>query len=325
MEVTLYGTRGSTAISGKDSIQYGGNTTCVRVESSALPRGMWLAIDAGTGFIPFSRDFLRNGGEVLSLLFSHWHHDHTQGFPLSPLPYMRHIPLTLYGPQEHGIGGKKVYETIMKPPLFPVPFEEVASHLDFVDIRLPTTLVLTIHPEGGVKTIALDDFQHVVARKNGQFPFGLGYQYPLEECLIIKMHKSNHPEKTISYRFEDGPTGSVFVFVTDHENQDAIPASILEHVKDADLLIMDCQYTRERYDTRTAGWGHATPDYVAQVAQRAGAKKLGLTHHDPFSTDTQIDEIVQTVREALKDTNIEVFGCHDYEVVPILAHSVIPA
>ncbi|MDO8571456.1 MAG: MBL fold metallo-hydrolase [bacterium] len=316
MEVTLYGTRGSTAVSGKDSVRYGGNTTCVRVNSPCLGEGVWLAIDAGTGFVPFSRDFLQQGGKELILLFSHWHHDHTQGFPLSPLPYIQQIPLTLFGPYEHGIGGEKVYKEIMKPPLFPVPFEEVASHLNFRDVRLPTTLVLAIHPRGGVKVIALDDFQHVTSRKR-QLQFSLGNQYSLEECLIIKMHKSNHPEHTISYRFEEGPTGKVFVFVTDHENQAAIPTSFKQHVKGADLLIMDCQYTREKYTTKTAGWGHATPDYVADVARQAGAKRLGLTHHDPFSTDTQVDAIIQTAQVALKDTDIDVFGCHDYDVVPV--------
>lgn len=325
MQVTPYGTRGSGAVSGKGSLQYGGNTTCVRVDSSALPEGTWLAIDAGSGFIPFSLDFLKGGGKKLLLLFSHWHHDHTQGFYISPLPYMAHIPLTLYGPHEHGIGGKKVFETLINPPLFPVPFKEIASHLNFVDIHIPTTLVLVIHPKGGVKVLALDDFQHVLAKKDGQIPFSPGYRYALEECLVVKMYKSNHPEKTISYRFEDGPTGNTFVFVTDHENHDAIPASFKEHVKDADLLIMDCQYTRQKYDARTAGWGHATPDYVAQVARSACAKRLGLTHHDPFSTDADVDAIVQTVRETLGDTDIEVFGCRDYDVLSISSRQVITA
>lgn len=79
MRIHMAGTRGSGPVSGAQSIWHGGNTTCVRVESECLPSDHWLAIDAGTGSIPLSWDFLKHGGKALTVLQTHFHHDHTQG------------------------------------------------------------------------------------------------------------------------------------------------------------------------------------------------------------------------------------------------------
>jgi ribonuclease BN (tRNA processing enzyme) len=82
---------------------------------------------------------------------------------------------------------------------------------------------------------------------------------------------------------------------------------------------MDTQYTRKKYEEMTAGWGHATPDYTARVARVVGAKALGLTHHDPASSDVLVDEIVETARTILAADGIviPVFGCRDYTVVEV--------
>ncbi|GBE16765.1 hypothetical protein BMS3Abin15_00588 [bacterium BMS3Abin15] len=78
MKVKLYGTRGSVPVANSKSVQFGGNTTCVRVMSDCIPESMALIIDAGTGFVPLSNDILQEGGiEETLILFTHYHHDHT--------------------------------------------------------------------------------------------------------------------------------------------------------------------------------------------------------------------------------------------------------
>ncbi len=141
----------------------------------------------------------------------------------------------------------------------------------------------------------------------------------------MRLRLTNHPEYAISYRFEERPTGKVFVFVTDHENEDGIPADSITHLKGADLLAIDCQYSEKKYHAAvggTAGWGHGTPCYVARVAKLAGVKNLGLTHHDPPSSDEMIDGIVEDTRAAYQKTGgeggeIPIFGCYDYLEVPV--------
>ena len=46
MRVTLWGTRGSLAAPGRETLQYGGNTSCVEVRGDD---GTLLVLDAGTG------------------------------------------------------------------------------------------------------------------------------------------------------------------------------------------------------------------------------------------------------------------------------------
>jgi ribonuclease BN (tRNA processing enzyme) len=318
MRVTFYGTRGSCPVSHPTKIKYGGNTTCLRVESPCLPEGQWLVLDAGTGIVPLSADFLQNGGQEVTILQTHYHHDHTQGLALSTFPYLKHIPVNIYGPTDQGIGPREVYQTLMQPPYFPIDLHEVGSHVHCVDIVHPNSTVLVIHPNGGRKILTVEAFERIIGN-GGQMPFAQGMKFDLSECLVVIMHRSNHPERTISYRIEERPSGVVFAFVTDHENQDGIPTRLSAHLRSADLLVMDTQYTRKKYEEMTAGWGHATPDYTARVAKVVGAKALGLTHHDPASSDVLVDEIVETARTTLAADGIAipVFGCRDYTVVEV--------
>jgi len=331
MEVTFYGTRGSVPIANQASMQTGGNTTCLRINSQCLPPGMWLVVDAGSGFVPFCFDALKAGVKQAQILFTHFHWDHTQGLPLGPLTFIKTIPITCWGSEDEGIGPREVLTASMKRPFFPVDFAEVASHFSFKRIEHPNTQVILIHPEGGIKQMPVDQFESFDGKP---LPIGRDKRrYSRSECLVIKMMRSYHPEKTISYRFEEGPTGKVFVILTDHENQDALPSGMKAFLRGADLLAMDSQYTRDRYQKMTAGFGHGTPDYCVRVALEVGAKRLGLTHHDPGSTDKAVDGILEDAKKALANAEDElkkadpkannglkadqIFACRDYQVVAV--------
>ncbi len=105
------------------------------------------------------------------------------------------------------------------------------------------------------------------------------------------MQRNNHGNATcISYRFHEMPTGKVFVFCTDHEDEVAISQDFRRHLKDADLAIMDGQYDHQRYMKQTARFGHGTPHGVIKNALIAGVRRIGITHHDPRSTDQFLRE-----------------------------------
>lgn len=318
MKVCFYGTRGSFPVSDAASVKHGGNTTCVRIESDCLPMHHWLFIDAGSGIIPASWAFDREGGKAVTILQTHWHHDHTQGLLGASFPYRKDVPLSIYGPLEHEEGPKEVYGKLMRPPLFPVNMREIGSHMRFHPIEFPNSTVLLIHREGGVHRLTLDEFERLMNAER-QLPFSRDRKFPADECMIVHLYRSNHPECTISYRFEEPRTGKVFVFLTDHENQDGIPTRLRAHLQFADLLVVDCQYTDEKYHAQTAGWGHGTPSYVAELARANDVRALGLTHHDPPSTDDAIDGIVATARRHLQEAgrDIPVFGCRDYLTVEV--------
>jgi ribonuclease BN (tRNA processing enzyme) len=299
MKVTFWGTGGSVPISNPKRVVFGGNTTCVRIESKCLPKDMALVVDAGTGFVPLSSALLKEGVRDLNIIFTHYHHDHTQGLLLGGTTFVPFVKNTLWGPVERGVGTKQVFESLMQPPYFPISFSHraVGSHFGFKDFSDPNSEALVVHPIGGMKRVKAAALEKV--EKNGQMIAFGDEKFGVAECLIIRMIKSNHPEFTISYRFEERPTGKVFVFLTDHENTDGLPTSLRGHLKEADLLVMDCQYKRAIYDERTAGFGHGTADYCVRVALAVCAGKLGLVHHDPSSTDDDILAVLKEGEDAL--------------------------
>lgn len=121
------------------------------------------------------------------------------------------------------------------------------------------------------------------------------------------------------------------MLLTDHENQAGLPNDLKALLKDADLVVMDCQYPEQKYLTQTAGFGHGTPAYCVKTALQVGAKSLGLTHHDPPATDAAIDAILAEAKAAYGEQvksldpkagavvlkSERIFACQDYLTVQL--------
>ncbi len=333
----FFGTRGSVPVSSKSQMKYGGNSTSIMIQSDCLPENNYLAVDAGSGFVPMSNHVMKeqggnlfdtNGGVAMTVLFTHYHHDHTQGLFLSPLTFIKSVQMSLLGPSDHNIGPREMMLDLMKPPYFPVDFKEVASHFNFKKFDHPASNVVIFHPIGGKKVLDAEQYERF-ANNGGHVPVGKSGKYPIAECLVVKMFKSNHPEQTISYRFEEHPTGKVFVFLTDHENQSGIPSALRTHISAVDLLVLDSQYAQQKYDTFTAGFGHGTGPYCADLAFQCKVKKLGLTHHDPSNSDDQVEDILSEAKAKLAELIVsssekkpplqekDIFSCYDYQIVEV--------
>ena len=76
MTVTVWGARGSIPAPEGANSRYGGNTTCISVESDDAV----LVLDAGTGIRPLGQALFPSEKEIY-LLLTHVHSDHVQGFP----------------------------------------------------------------------------------------------------------------------------------------------------------------------------------------------------------------------------------------------------
>lgn len=146
--------------------------------------------------------------------------------------------------------------------------------------------------------------------KEGELQFG---------DIRVTTHYLNHTVLTLGYRLETSDGTSV-AYITDHEPFDHRfategykrtcfddPGCALKTPDDRhadflaglDLLIHDAQYTASEYPTKE-GWGHATVEYVVDIAMSVGVKQLALFHHDPMRTDAQIDEIVLMAQDRVK-------------------------
>ena len=120
----------------------------------------------------------------------------------------------------------------------------------------------------------------------------LGYNLDQNEITInratVRVIKQNHPGGSFGYRMEDN--GKVFVFCTDLEHGDAALPEIIEFCKGADLLVHEAQYTAEELKVHK-GWGHSSYEQALEVAEKAGVKKLAITHHDPEHNDTFLTKL----------------------------------
>src|SRR6266511_2640596 len=90
LRIKFWGVRGSYPAPGVGTVKYGGNTASVEVQAGERT----ILLDAGTGIIPLGRELARSkrAGEIM-VLFSHLHHDHTQGFPFFIPAYLPNVRL----------------------------------------------------------------------------------------------------------------------------------------------------------------------------------------------------------------------------------------
>ena len=128
LKIKFWGVRGSHPTPGPGTVKYGGNTASVEISAG----NKTLILDAGTGIIPLGRDLARRAAAQkrpleVTLLFSHLHHDHTQGFPFFVPAYLPNAKLNIFGPGVSPETLEKVLESNQSPTTFPVGLREMAA------------------------------------------------------------------------------------------------------------------------------------------------------------------------------------------------------
>ncbi|MCO4781599.1 MAG: hypothetical protein KC646_04695 [Candidatus Cloacimonetes bacterium] len=295
MKIKSWGCRGSIAINNPNSKIYGGNTTCFEVISDCLPSGTKLMFDAGTGFVPAGRHYLSESSNDLNyvILFTHYHWDHVLGLTLSPPTFIDHIPMSFYGPKDGESGLNEMMRHLFQRPYFPVDAQKLLHKMSFTTFTNYDVEVVIVHPEGGFTNINYNDYKKIL---DGNQQLLIDQKnYNINECMVITMTKTNHGNSTcISYRVEELPTSKTFVLLTDHEDTAGISMDIKNHLKNVDLAIIDGQYDDYKYQTQTANFGHGTPGGLIKLAIASNVARVGITHHDPTSTDSYLEDTILT-------------------------------
>lgn len=279
--VKFWGTRGSLPRPGKDTLRYGGNTSCVQVTS---PGGSIVVIDCGTGAHDLGNCLMENARRPLrgSILISHTHWDHIQGFPFFAPLFEKGGRWNIHGPSGIGASLRDTLAGQMQSTYFPVNLDELGAELHFNDL--------------GEETFAIDDIR-------------------------VTAHRLNHPALTLGYRLEMGGVCVVYACDHEPHVRAPLGEADLRHAefaRGADLLIHDAQYTDAEYAAKN-GWGHSTVEYAAEISVLAGVKRLALTHHDPVRTDDELDRIIAKVRANLaeKQSPLKVFAAAEGQVVEL--------
>jgi phosphoribosyl 1,2-cyclic phosphodiesterase len=268
LRVKFWGVRGSYPTPGAGTVRYGGNTASLEVQAGHRT----ILLDAGTGIIPFGRALARNqrAGELL-LLFSHLHHDHTQGFPFFLPAYLPGTKLQIFGPDGTHDSLKNVLERNQSSETFPIGLRDMASTKDIHSVRESQIIVWD---EDGVQVLESDP--------------GLS-----DEAVVVRIHKSYaHPGGVFVYRIT-WRSRSV-VYATDTEGYVGTDKRLVKFAGRTDVLIHDAQYTEEHYRgllagfPSTQGFGHSTISMACDVSAAAEVDQLILFHHDPSYDDAQI-------------------------------------
>ncbi|MEW6369119.1 MAG: MBL fold metallo-hydrolase [Acidobacteriota bacterium] len=283
----FYGVRGSHPASGSGIDGFGGNTTCLHVEAG----GHRIIVDAGTGIINLGQELVKNNGGrpvVATLLFTHAHIDHTQGFPFFAPAYRGTSVINVLGPMAFQQTLEEAIRSSMLPPFSPVALHEMPCHMTIQNIFESNYLVL--RPGDREPRIENQYKPGILARRN--------------DVRIGILHSYAHPKGgVLVFRVEHA--GRSVVFATDVEGYVGGDQRLISFSRGADFLIHDAQYEIEEYLSParpTQGWGHSTWEMAAEVAQQAGVKHLLLTHHDPFHDDRQIERIEAKARKQFART-----------------------
>lgn len=149
--INFWGVRGSIPTPGPETVEFGGNTSCVEVVCG----DRHIVLDTGTGMRALGQRFLRERKRAnLDVFYSHLHWDHLQGLPFFVPLYIPGTELSFHGPK----GLETALSTQMGEPGFPVSLGEVSSRLTFTElsegasVRLGDDLVVSSarlnHPGG---------------------------------------------------------------------------------------------------------------------------------------------------------------------------------
>ncbi len=266
MIVTLWGTRGSIACSGPETVAYGGNTSCVEVRDRA---GTVVVLDGGTGIRRLGAALPPDLARI-DLLLSHLHMDHIQGLGFFGPLFRADIEVHIWGPPSTTMPLGARLARYLSPPLFPVRLRELPSRVELHDV-----------PHEPFRIGAFEIRARPVIHP------GATVGYRLTEGPRAVAYLPDH-EPALGTRAFPGPPEWTSGF---------------DLVEGADVLIHDAQYTAEEYAGRV-GWGHSRVSDAVGLARLAGARRLVPFHHDPDHDDRTLDRLVAEARAAAGSVEI---------------------
>jgi phosphoribosyl 1,2-cyclic phosphodiesterase/DNA-binding response OmpR family regulator len=305
-KVKFWGVRGSVPTPGETTVKYGGNTSCVEVRAD----GEIIILDAGTGIRSLGKQLVgefKGKAMNLTLLISHTHWDHIQGFPFFIPAYNPQNKLRIIGYEGARSGLQGILSSQMESPYFPISMQQMPGHLEVEELK--------------------------------DFHFNIG-------SISIQAAFLNHPGICVGYRIQTSggsvaylPDNEPFsrlrtlpslvqvdksyesVSYAQHQDQ-----KLIEFIQDVDVLIMDSQYDDAEYHSHV-GWGHGCVDDVVSLAMIARVKKLFLFHHDPEHDDEHITRMVQWARElvTIHGETLEVDAAREGLEVPLVVSQAASA
>lgn len=265
MELTFWGTRGSIASPGPETLHYGGNTSCVSLHAG----GQLFVFDCGTGARRLGNSLIEqhHGGLEINLFISHCHWDHIQGFPFFAPLFVSGTNCNVFAPHEQNQRLKNTMAGQMQYRYFPVELDHLGANVRYQELREGAFMI-------GDTRISARYLNHTT----------VAMAYRLEHATRCVVYATDTEPYAARARAWKDPDSRRFVHPQDEE--------LAAFFKGADVLIMDSQYTPDEYPAKMS-WGHGTYEYAIDLATAAGVKTLVLYHHDPMRNDLAMESVLQ--------------------------------
>jgi phosphoribosyl 1,2-cyclic phosphodiesterase/CheY-like chemotaxis protein len=274
--VRFWGVRGSIATPGPSTLRYGGNTACIEVRAD----GQLIVLDAGTGIRALGLRLAEEFKGVplsLTVLITHTHWDHIQGFPFFDAAYNSQNRLRILGYEGARDGLLGALSSQMESPYFPVGWQQLPSHISLQELK---QLEFNIGPI------------RVEAMYLNHPGICVGYRLHTSSGIIAYL-PDNEPFQRYKYHADPkAQAGSTEII----EYARRMDQKLIDFIRDAEVLIIDAQYDATEYQTRV-GWGHGCVDDVVALALNGDVKRLYLFHHDPAHDDAKIDAMVDWAKQ----------------------------
>ena len=260
MRITIWGCRGSLATPGRDTLGFGGNTSCVTVE---LSDGTLIVLDAGTGIRNLGMQLTDGEPREIHLCLTHFHLDHVEGIGFFAPLFDPRTVVHVWGPPSTERSLEERVSLYLSPPVFPLSLSDIPAQFRFNDVpREPWRI--------GTADVYATEVSHT----------GTTVGYRLSENGSVFAYLPDH-EPAIGVPLEELPPDWMSGF--------AIAAG-------AKALVHDAQYSEDEYRGKV-GWGHSSVADAVTFASRAAVDRLLLFHHDPLHDDDKLNALQERARE----------------------------
>ncbi len=285
-KIRFRGVRGSYPVADKNFLKYGGNTACVELRVG----GHLIILDAGTGLISLGNELMQEyieSGTTLNdrtpvkctILLSHIHLDHIQGFPFFRPTHLSSTRMKMYGNVNYNESLEQELAKLLFTKSFPLDLGDVAADLEIVDLNETNYLIFKTGEEPRVV--------RVNELKEGDYT---------ENDVVITCYKSYaHPQNGV-YVYKIEYKGKSLVYATDKESYAGGDKKLVKFAKNCDLIIHDAQYSTEDYLSvyvPKQGFGHSTFEMALDCKHQVNAKQIVFFHYDPGYNDEKLDLLAE--------------------------------
>lgn len=259
--VEFWGVRGEIPTPGRETVRYGGNTSCVTMRVA----DQFLIFDAGTGVRVLGKHLLGQMPVEAHLFLTHCHWDRIQGFPFFVPGFIPINRFHIYGASAaNGTSmEQRLYEQML-PPNFPVPIGIMGSDMKFYHLEPGSELALG---EVRIETVCLNPTNCAT-----------GYRVSCQGNTAVYATDT--------------------LLRADRLDKDLLHLARNADILIYDGTIESAE---DRFQSFNNDWKDFIWKTGIEVAKKAGVQKLVICHHDPGHNDLFLEQMEAKLKSVFKN------------------------